>query len=341
MREFDSDDPIADDEEGGGDILEAIVTADQAGQRADKGLAALCADLSRTRIQALIDGGQVSINGAVLDSASRKLAEGDAVRIILPAPVPSVPEAEDIPIEVVYEDEDLLVVDKAAGMVVHPGAGNWNGTLVNALLHHCAGSLSGIGGVTRPGIVHRLDKDTSGLMIVAKNDKAHRHLAAQLADRSLSRTYFAVVLGVPVPLKGVIDRAIGRDKSSRLKMSATGTGLRTARTHYLVTERFGDACALVQCALETGRTHQIRVHMQLLGHPLIGDPVYGPQRTALAAKLKKEGYPPAIIEEICAFPRQALHAAAINFIHPRTGDEMEFEAGPPEDFFNLLKLLEK
>lgn len=340
MSEFASDEP-AEDEESGGNILEMTIPQEQAGQRADKALAALCSDLSRTRIQALIEEGQVSVNGEVLDSASRKLEAGDDVRIVMPAPVPSVPEAEDLPLDIVYEDEDLLVINKAAGMVVHPGAGNWSGTLVNALLHHCADSLSGIGGVVRPGIVHRLDKDTSGLMIVAKNDRAHRHLAAQLSDRSLSRTYFAVVMGVPMPIKGVIDQPIGRDKTSRLKMSTRGTNLRDARTHYLVTERYGEACSLIQCHLETGRTHQIRVHMQLLGYPLVGDPLYGPQRTALSSKLKKSGYDAEIIEEVCNFSRQALHAAAIEFIHPRTETVLEFEIEPPEDFSNLLKILQK
>ncbi len=340
MNESDPEDLAADDVSGE-DILDLVITDEQAGQRADKALAALCPDLSRTRLQALIVQGQVFVDDEVLESASLKLGAGDAVRILMPAPVQSVPEAEDIPLAVVYEDDDLLVINKPAGMVVHPGAGNWSGTLVNALLHHCADSLSGIGGVVRPGIVHRLDKETSGLIIVAKNDKAHRHLAEQLSDRSLSRTYFAVVLGVPFPIKGVVDRAIGRDRNSRLRMGTSGTGLRDARTHYLVAERFGEACALVQCDLETGRTHQIRVHMQVLGHPLVGDPLYGPQRTALAAKLKKGGYEPEVIEEICAFPRQALHAAALRFIHPRTQDEMEFEAEPPEDFSKLLKMLKK
>lgn len=340
MNETDPED-LAVDDVSGEDMLDLVVPEEQAGQRADKALAALCPELSRTRLQALITQGQVFVDDAVLESPSRKLEAGDTVRIIMPAPVQSVPEAEEIALDIVYEDDDLLVINKAAGMVVHPGAGNWSGTLVNALLHHCADSLSGIGGVVRPGIVHRLDKETSGLIIVAKNDKAHRHLAEQLSDRSLSRTYFAVVLGVPFPIKGVVDRAIGRDRNSRLRMGTTGTGLRDARTHYLVAERFGEACALVQCELETGRTHQIRVHMQLLGHPLIGDPLYGPQRTALAAKLKKGGYEPEVIEEICAFPRQALHAAALRFIHPRTQEEMEFEAEPPEDLVKLLKLLKK
>lgn len=340
MNETDPED-LAVDDVSGEDMLDLVVPEEQAGQRADKALAALCPELSRTRLQALIAQGQVFVDDAVLESPSRKLEAGDTVRIIMPAPVQSVPEAEEIALDIVYEDDDLLVINKAAGMVVHPGAGNWTGTLVNALLHHCADSLSGIGGVVRPGIVHRLDKETSGLIIVAKNDKAHRHLAEQLSDRSLSRTYFAVVLGVPFPIKGVVDRAIGRDRNSRLRMGTTGTGLRDARTHYLVAERFGEACALVQCELETGRTHQIRVHMQLLGHPLIGDPLYGPQRTALAAKLKKGGYEPEVIEEVCAFPRQALHAAALRFIHPRTQEEMEFEAEPPEDLVKLLKLLKK
>ncbi len=329
----------APDEGAGAETLSFIIPADFTGQRADKALAALATDLSRTRLQALMEEGKVSINGEPLMVASHKMKAGDAVTVHLPPPVACVPEPENLPLDIVYQDDDLLVVNKAAGMVVHPGAGNWTGTLVNALLYHCAGSLSGIGGVVRPGIVHRLDKETSGLMIVAKNDKAHRHLAEQLSDRSLSRTYYAVVLGVPFPIKGVIDRPIGRDRNSRLKMGTSGSGLREARTHYYVREKYKEACSLVQCDLETGRTHQIRVHMQVLGHPLIGDPLYGPQKTALVAKLKKGGYAADEIDEICAFPRQALHAGAIEFIHPATGEAMEFEAAPPPDFAKLLNIL--
>lgn len=331
----------APDEDSGQGVLDYTVPPELAGQRADKALASLSGDLSRTRLQALMEEGKVFLNGAPLMVVSHKVHEGDAVVIHLPPPVACVPEPENLPLDIVYQDDDLLVVNKAAGMVVHPGAGNWTGTLVNALLYHCAGSLSGIGGVVRPGIVHRLDKETSGLMIVAKNDKAHRHLAEQLSDRSLSRTYYAVVLGVPFPIKGVIDRPIGRDRNSRLKMGTSGSGLREARTHYYVREKYKEACSLVQCDLETGRTHQIRVHMQILGHPLIGDPLYGPQKTALVAKLKKGGYEAHEIDEICAFPRQALHAGAIEFIHPATEEAMEFEAAPPPDFAKLLNILAK
>ncbi|MBK9586735.1 MAG: RluA family pseudouridine synthase [Alphaproteobacteria bacterium] len=337
-----ADDPEdAPDEESGEGLLEFTVPPELAGQRADKALASLSGDLSRTRLQALMEEGKVFLNETPLMVASHKMKAGDAVTVHLPPPVACVPEPENLPLDIVYQDEDLLVINKAAGMVVHPGAGNWTGTLVNALLYHCAGSLSGIGGVVRPGIVHRLDKETSGLMIVAKNDKAHRFLAEQLSDRSLSRTYYAVVLGVPFPIKGVVDRPIGRDRNSRLKMGTSGAGLRDARTHYHVQAKYKEACSLVQCELETGRTHQIRVHMQVLGHPLVGDPLYGPQKTALVAKLKKGGYEADEIEQICEFPRQALHAAALRFIHPRTEEEMAFEAPPPADFSKLLKILDK
>lgn len=226
-------------------------------------------------------------------------------------------------------------------MVVHPGAGNWTGTLVNALLHHCGGTLSGIGGEMRPGIVHRLDKETSGLMMVAKNDEAHQGLSAQLADRSLSRTYHALVLGVPLPIKGVVDRPIGRHRHDRQRMSVMSSAPREARTRYRVLEDFGGACALVECNLETGRTHQIRVHMQAIGYPLIGDPLYGPQPSALRSKLKKIEYSSENIDEILLLGRQFLHATRIMFIHPITGEEMGFEREKPTDLLKILKILTK
>ncbi len=309
--------------------------------RIDKGLSLLCPDLSRTRLKALVEEGQVRLNGEVCDSANRKLRLGDTVEIIIPPPVSAEPEAQDIALDVVYEDSDLLVINKAAGMVVHPGAGNYSGTLVNALLHRNADDLSGIGGVMRPGIVHRLDKETSGLMLVAKNDLAHRGLAEQLETRTLSRTYRAFVLGVPFPAKGMVDQPLGRHPSSRLKISIRRTGGREARTHYTVIKSFRGQFSLVECKLETGRTHQIRVHMESIKHPLIGDALYGPQATALKAALKRGGYEEGDIQAVMDFPRQALHACAIRFVHPGSGDEMFFEAPLPKDMGNLLKMLEK
>ncbi len=321
-------------------ILRFEITEELSGQRLDKGLSKLCADLSRTRLQRLITEGQVTLNGQKISNASQRLEAGDVAELIIPAPVPCTPKPEHIELDVIFEDESLLVINKPAGLVVHPGAGNWDGTLVNALLHHCGNSLSGIGGVIRPGIVHRLDKDTSGLVIVAKTDEAHKFLAAQLADRSLSRKYLALVLGVPQPIKGTIDRDIGRDRHNRLRMSVTGNSPRDARTHYLVLKKFGNALSLVECSLETGRTHQIRVHMQAIGHPLIGDPQYGGQQTAIIAKMKKEGYSDNIIDMAVKFPRQALHAAKISFIHPVTKKTISFETPPPPDLSNLLEKLE-
>ena len=312
-----------------------------AGERLDKGLAALQTDLSRARVQALIADGQVRVNGDVCSSASKKIWSGDVIEVNVPAPVEADPQPENIPLDIVYEDDDMLVINKPAGMVVHPGAGNYSGTLVNALLYHCAGTLSGIGGVMRPGIVHRLDKETSGLMVAAKSDRAHQGLAAQLEDRSLSRLYKALVLKVPVPLKGKVEFSIGRDPRNRQKMAVNVRGAKDARTFYHVRERYGEACALLECKLESGRTHQIRVHMAALKHSLIGDPIYGPQATAVQAAFKKEGYDESVIAEILAFPRQALHAAEITFIHPVTGETMHYAQELAGDFSNLLKLLYK
>lgn len=312
-----------------------------AGQRVDKFLSVMCDALSRSRLQGLISNGDVFLNGKVLKGASTKTEEGDVLAVRIPPPEPSVPLAEDLPLNIIYEDDDVIVVNKAAGMVVHPGAGNWSGTLVNALLFHCADRLSGIGGVIRPGIVHRLDKDTSGLMLIAKNDHAHQYLSAQLADRSLSRIYHALVLGVPMPIKGVVDRPIGRHRHHRIKMSVMSNSPRDARTHYRILESFGDLCSLLECKLESGRTHQIRVHMETMGHPLIGDTLYGIQPTKLSAKVKNSGYPIELTDEMMGFGRQVLHAKTISFIHPTTEEEMMFDSELPEDMANLLKKLEK
>lgn len=318
-------------------------TADEThrGARLDKVLSEQLAEFSRSRLQNLIKDGQVTLNGTVCTHSSQKLQAGDEIIIDVPPPEAAMPEAENIPLDVVYEDEDLIVLNKQAGLVVHPGAGNWSGTLVNALLYHCGDSLSGIGGVLRPGIVHRLDKDTSGLMVVAKNDQAHQGLSAQLQDRSLSRTYKTLVLKVPVPAMGMIDRPIGRHVRSRMKMDINLRNGREAKTFYKVIQNWGDACALVECKLESGRTHQIRVHMQSFKHPVLGDPLYGPQPNAVTSAFKKEGYDQKDIDAVLNFPRQALHAWRIEFIHPLNDEHMEFEAEIPADFAKLLKILGK
>ncbi len=309
--------------------------------RIDKALNELCADLSRTRIQALIEGGHVRLNQKPCGSANKKLRIGDTIEVNVPPAVAAEPEAQRIALDIVYEDRDMLVINKAAGMVVHPGAGNFSGTLVNALLHHSAGDLSGIGGVLRPGIVHRLDKDTSGLMVAAKNDKAHRGLAEQLESRTLSRTYKALVLGVPFPAKGTIDQPLGRNPASRLKQAIRRRGGKAAKTFYTVEKNYRGQFALVECKLESGRTHQIRVHMESIKHPLIGDMLYGPQASALKAALKRGGYDEKTSQAVMDFPRQALHACAISFVHPVSGDTMSFTAAPPKDFSKILKLLNK
>lgn len=311
----------------------------QDGVRMDKALADLQGDLSRSRLKTLIEEGAVSVNGTINEDVSFKVSAGDTIIIAVPEAEAAEPAAENIPLDIVYEDDDLLVINKQVGLVVHPGAGNPNGTLVNALLYHCGDSLSGIGGVKRPGIVHRLDKDTSGLLVVAKNDKTHQGLSDQLSDRSLSRTYKAFVWRVPMPLKGEVDQPIGRHPSNRQKMTIGGSGAREARTYYHMVEQFVDAAALLECKLESGRTHQIRVHMAHIRHPLIGDPVYGMQQTQGKSLLNKAGYSEEAKKAILAFDRQALHAEEIRFIHPGSGDEMSFQAPWPDDLLNLHKLL--
>ncbi len=313
-----------------------MVDAAYAKSRLDKFLSEMQEDLSRARVQALIKEGCVQVNGRACLQSSAKVAEGDDVVIDVPPPRNAEPQAEDIALDIVYEDEHMLVLNKKAGLVVHPGAGNYEGTLVNALLHHCGDSLSGIGGVLRPGIVHRLDKETSGLMLVAKSDKAHKGLAAQLEDRSLSRTYYALVLGVPVPRAGKVDMPIARHVSNRLKMNVVKKGGKEARTGYKVLNVYRDVLSLVECKLETGRTHQIRVHMQAIKYPIVGDALYGPQKNALESALKRGGYDGAVIREVSSFPRQALHAGCIEFIHPISGEEMGFEVDLPDDMAQLV-----
>lgn len=307
--------------------------------RLDKALALLYPDLSRSRLKSLILSGDVQVSGYIIKKASHEVLANDKILINIPPARDDTPRAENIPLEIIYEDDDLLVLNKAVGMVVHPGAGNYDGTLVNALLHHCKGNLSGIGGVKRPGIVHRLDKETSGLMVVAKNDQAHQGLSAQLEDRSLSRIYEALVWRVPNLIKGHIDMPIGRHSSNRLKMAIMMKSGRHAVTHYHVQKKYDEAVALVDCKLETGRTHQIRVHMQHMKHPLVGDPLYGLPAQEGVSLLKKAGYEGDIIDQIMAFDRQALHAREIGFIHPVKDEEMHFSSESPADLQNIKNLL--
>lgn len=309
-----------------------------AGERLDKVLAGnLMGDYSRARLQGLIKEGAVTVNGVTEKKGSTKMEMQDVIEVVIPPVKSATPQPQDIPLDIVYEDDDLLVINKQAGLVVHPGAGNHDGTLVNALLHHCGDSLSGIGGVSRPGIVHRLDKETSGLMIVAKHDKAHQGMSEQLADRSLSRVYHAIVLKAPMPPVGKIDMAIARDPHNRLKMTTRiRGGGRAAVTHYKLLRNFKDCFSLVECRLESGRTHQIRVHMQALGHPLLGDAVYGGQATQTQALVKRLDAAAGVAKAVLSFPRQALHAKEINFVHPVSGDNMRFESDYADDFRRML-----
>jgi 23S rRNA pseudouridine1911/1915/1917 synthase len=303
--------------ETGSESFETCVPPGLAGERLDRALAALHpAGLSRSRLKALIEEGRVRVAGATITEPSRKVKAGDPVEIDVPAARAAHQEAQDIALSVAFEDAHLIVIDKPAGLVVHPAPGNAGGTLVNALLAHCRGSLSGIGGVERPGIVHRLDKDTSGLMVAAKHDRAHRHLAAQFARHDVERLYAAIVRGVPRPAEGDIEGAIGRDPRNRKKMSIVSSGGKAARTHYRTLERFSDRASLVECRLATGRTHQIRVHLTALGCPLVGDATYGRKPRAPADPLDAT---------MAAFPRQALDAFVLGFEHPETGERLRFE----------------
>ena len=298
------------------------------GQRIDRVLADIIPDMSRERIKALIKDGMLDIDGMTASGASSKVQKTAHFRLTLPPPEPSELLPQDIPLDIVYEDDHLLVLNKPAGMVVHPAAGHADGTLVNALLHHCKGQLSGIGGVARPGIVHRIDKDTSGLLVTAKSDVAHVGLAKQFADHSIERKYFAIVQGHPRPAKGTVTGNIGRSRQDRKKMAIVEDDRgKHAVTHYETIEKLRDA-ALVQCQLETGRTHQVRVHMASLGHSLLGDPVYSRTHKAHRNLLKSRN-----------FARQALHATTLGFIHPVFVEKMVFSAEIPDDMKELLNVL--
>jgi len=332
---------LDDDDAPAGAATTVTVPPDAARQRLDKLLAEAVADLSRSRLKALIEEGRVTVDGVVADDPGRKVGPGQVLTVEVPPAEDPEPKGEDIPLDVVHEDDDLIVIDKPAGLVVHPAAGNWTGTLVNALIHHCGDSLSGIGGVRRPGIVHRLDKDTTGLMVVAKTDQAHKSLSAQFADHgrtgALERGYLALVWGSPEPFRGTIDAPLGRSTTDRTKIAVLKHGGKEAVTHYEVVERFpanagrGAVASLVECHLETGRTHQIRVHMAAAGHPLIGDQDYGRHFLTKANKLPDE-----LAEAVRSFPRQALHAFLIAFEHPGTREISRFESELPQDMEELV-----
>ncbi|MGO4411282.1 MULTISPECIES: RluA family pseudouridine synthase [unclassified Brevundimonas] len=329
-----ADEPLLTEDDDA-EILEARI--DAPGVRLDKALAAAFPALSRARLQALLAEGAVRRDGQPVTSGSAK-AQAGLYAVIMPPVVAATPQPEAIPLTVLFEDADLIVIDKAAGMAAHPAPGCETGTLVNALLAHCGDTLSGIGGVARPGIVHRLDKDTSGVMVAAKSDRAHAGLSALFAAHDIERTYVALTRGAPTPEKGRIQTQIGRSSSDRKKMAVLRSGGREAITDYVVQKTFGQPAkasaaplaARVACTLHTGRTHQIRVHLASKGSPLLGDPVYGSGSPAASVR--------AAVTE-AGLTRQALHAAVLGFVHPVTGQALRFETAPPEDMRRLEELL--
>lgn len=298
------------------DTKELVVTTAYEGKRLDVYVAEIL-DISRNFVQDLIQKGKITVNDKEA-KANRRLNGGDTVSVTMELQPELKADAEDIPLDIIYEDKDIIVVNKARGMVVHPAAGNYHGTLVNALLYHCQGELSGINGIIRPGIVHRLDKDTSGVMVAAKTDEAHKGLAAQIKEHSAKRTYWALVHGNIVEDKGMVDAPIGRDPKDRIKMAVTFKGGREAVTHFRVIKRYGEY-TWIECKLETGRTHQIRVHMAYIQHPVVNDPLYG---------YKKDDFP---------IVGQALHSHCLDLVHPITGQAMHFEAPTPADFTACLQ----
>ena len=327
---------------------EYTATPDDAGERTDRFLSGRIEALSRSRIKTLIKEGGLRVDDSAVMDPNAPVRAGSVYVLDEPDPLPATPQPEAIPLNILFEDDDLVVINKPAGMAVHPAPGSWSGTLVNALLHHCEGALPGIGGVERPGIVHRLDKDTTGVMVVAKTEAAHAGLSALFAERDIERTYLAVTRGAPRPLAGRVDAPIARASGDRKKMAVTRNAEagKHAVTHYRSKATYGlldkgvglPAAALIECKLETGRTHQIRVHMAHIGAPLIGDPVYGRHRG-----IKAYGSGDAFVhatQTARAFPRQALHAATLGFVHPVTGDALRFEAPLPENMADLIAALE-
>jgi 23S rRNA pseudouridine1911/1915/1917 synthase len=348
------------------DIQTFTVEEEFAGTRLDRWLSEQIPELSRTRLKGLIDDNQVKAADGSPVNPKYKVSAGESFTLTMPDLEAATPQPEDIPLDVLFEDQYLIVINKAAGMVVHPAAGAWTGTLVNALLHHCGNSLSGIGGVVRPGIVHRLDKDTSGVMVVAKSEIAHTALVARFQSHDMDRRYIALTRGAPRPLLGRIETRIDRSSSDRKKMAVVRESKRSASadwhepdgdgyvergkvaiTNYQTIETFGmiddrsslPAAAMVECRLETGRTHQIRVHMEHIGSSVIGDPVYG-RFKGLKAVGEGEAFAEAT-SAVRAFSRQALHAAVLGFEHPATGEDLHFEQAPPKDMSDLITLLRK
>lgn len=331
-----------------------VAEAGDAGERLDRWLSGWT-ELSRARIKALVEDGEVRANGDIVGKVTAKVREGVEYAVHVPPPVDDTPKAEDIPLSILFEDEHLVVLDKPSSLVVHPAPGSPTGTLVNALLHHCAGSLSGIGGVMRPGIVHRLDKDTSGVMVVAKSDRAHRGLAKQFADHSMERAYQCLVRGRPNPREGTVVSRLARSPHDRKKMAVVKGTLnntdasdhgRHAITHYRTLRGFGQKrrasvgtprVAEMECRLETGRTHQIRVHMAHIGAPLLGDPLYGNYKQFLSDTSEAEE---RVRDAVANFRRQALHARLLGFVHPVTKEALRFETEPPEDYAALVEALE-
>lgn len=352
MEPHDLDDPDEPPAWAREEIRTAVLPPQSAGSRVDAALGQVWPDLSRSRLQGLIGQGRLELDGSPVRAAAAKAEAGKTYRLRLPPPAPPDPQPEAIPLAIVFEDAHLIVVDKAAGMAAHPAAGSLSGTLVNALLHHCQGSLSGVGGVARPGIVHRIDKDTTGLIVSAKHDAAHSGLARLFAAHDIERAYYAITRGAPPEREGVVDTRLVRSPDDRRKQKVlpnpqSEAGKR-AITRYWSIERYGQAkgaaagrpaAALLECQLETGRTHQIRAHLAWLGAPLIGDPLYGKDRG-----VKPEGTGPPVDEAMAlarAFPRQALHAGVLGFTHPITGERLRFTAPLPADMEALLAALRR
>ncbi|MDA0676260.1 MAG: RluA family pseudouridine synthase [Proteobacteria bacterium] len=313
------------------------VAPEKAGSRLDRVLADYLPQLSRTRLQALIGAGCVrALDGTpAVEGPSVRVEAGWSYEVDVPPATAATPVPEDLPLVIVHEDEHLIVLDKAAGVVVHPGAGNAGRTLVNALLHHCKGSLAGIGGVERPGIVHRLDKDTSGLLVVAKTDAAHQGLARQFAQHTVERAYHALVWAAPALITGTVDAPIGRSRLHRTKMAVVARNGKAARTRWRVLRRCALRACVIECRLETGRTHQIRVHMAHIGHPVVGDPTYGGR--AFGGRAGARTLSPELKGALIRFRRQALHAAVLGFVHPATGETLRFTSPLPADMAALIE----
>ncbi len=326
-------------------LIEIAIAEERSGERLDRALAAARPELSRSRIKALIEQGHLKqvappgqvapAGGGTIKDPALRVKPGQVFSLEIPPAAPAQPQGQAIALNVVYEDDDLIVIDKPAGMVVHPAPGNPDNTLVNALIAHCGQSLSGIGGERRPGIVHRIDKDTSGLIVAAKNDETHKALSAAFEAHHIERAYLCLVWGLPSPAAGEITGNIGRHPIDRKRMAVVSRGGKPAVTHYRVIQSFGLGASLVECRLETGRTHQIRVHMTKIGHPLIGDPVYGKPTAARRGRLSLGARRAAE-----AFPRQALHAALLGFDHPRTGAHLVWKSELPADFRALERSLQ-